>query len=391
MKNYCRLIFQNLYVRKANKTQSKLGFCCISKTTDPTDTVTFDHPTLESDRKHLLATDELPAACAICSNAERNGVISHRLSGDKNDYIKYGTETKLTNIQYNCDTVCNLKCITCSGECSSSWIEDEIKLGRPSRIQMSPSKNNTLIYNLDLSDITSVYFTGGEPFMSSDHIKFLTHLINVGDPSKIFISYNTNATWPITEAMLNVWEKFKKINIMCSIDGIGEVFEYVRFPGNWQSVSKNLLDFKQIAQANIEIRITPAIGIHNILYIDQLLSWCTENNFLTSFDTDNSEVNPVYGVFSLQYFPREHHDYLLAYLSSIPMAERQRQQLISAITPLTDQNNRWIKQLTQLDKIRGNDWTKSLSRLYKLNSEYYDKIMVDNNINRVYNVHMLKI
>lgn len=383
MKNYCRLIFQNLYVQKANKTQSKLGFCCISETTDPTDTVTFNHPTLESDRKHLLDTGELPAACAVCSSAERNGGISHRLSGNKHDYIKYGTETKLTKIQYNCDAVCNLKCITCSGEFSSSWIEDEIKLGRrsPSQIRVTPTKNNTLIYNLDLSDITSVYFTGGEPFMSLDHIKFLTHIINVGDPSKIFIHYNTNATWPITEEMLNVWSKFKEINIWCSIDGIGEVFEYVRFPGNWQSVSKNLLDFKQINQSNIKIRITPAIGIHNILYIDQLLSWCTENNFLTSFDTDVTQINIVYGVFSLQNFPREHYDYLLAYLSSIPMGEQQRQQLISTTTSSTDQNNRWIKQFTQLDKIRGNDWTKSLSRLYELNSQYFDKIMVD----RIYN------
>jgi hypothetical protein len=377
MKNYCSLIFQNLYVEKVNKTQSKLGFCCSSETTEATDTVTFNHPTLKSGRKHLLDTGELPPACARCSNDERNGAVSLRLTGDNSDYIKYGVETKLTKIHYNCDTVCNLKCITCGGQYSSSWIEDEIKLGWPSRDRIMPTKNNALIYNLDLSNVISVYFNGGEPFMSLDHIKFLTHLINVSDPSKITISYNTNATWPITEEMLNVWKKFKKVHILCSIDGIGDVFEYVRFPGNWQSVSKNLIDFKQITQSNVEIRITPVIGIHNILYIDQLLSWCTEHNFLTAFDEDFNGNLTVGGIFTLHDFPKEHRGHLIEYLSSIPMPERQRHQLISATTPLTEQTNGWLDQLIRLDKIRGNDWTKSLSKLYELNSEYYDKIMVD--------------
>jgi sulfatase maturation enzyme AslB (radical SAM superfamily) len=246
---------------------------------------------------------------------------------------------------------------------------------------MIPTKNNALIYNLDLSNIVSVYFNGGEPFMSLDHIKFLTHLINVSDPSKITVYYNTNATWPITEAMLDVWNKFETIEIMCSIDGIGEVFEYVRFPGNWKEVEKNLIEFNQINQPNIKIRITPAIGIHNILYIDQLLSWCKENNFKTSFDKDFTEVNTVGGIFTLHNFPKEHHDYLLAYLSSTWLNDKKRQQLIAAITPLAEQTTDWIDQLTRLDRIRGNNWKKSLSKLYKLNSDYFDKIMVDNVIN----------
>jgi sulfatase maturation enzyme AslB (radical SAM superfamily) len=376
MKNYCRLIFQNLYVEKTNNAESKLGFCCMSKTTAATDTVTFTHPTLESGRKHLIDTGELPPACSLCINTERNGSVSPRLNGDYNDFTQ-GVETKLTSIHYNCDTVCNLKCIMCSGQYSSTWIEDEIKLGTPSRIRLVSTKNNTLAYNLDLSDIKSIYFNGGEPFMSLDHIKFLTHVIEHADPSKISINYNTNATWPITQAMLDIWDKFLGINVMCSIDGIGEVFEYVRFPGNWQSVSKNLLDFKKIQQPNVHFMITPAIGIHNILYVDQLLSWCAENNFSTSFDDEFSNINTVGGIFSLNDFPKEHHAYLLDYLSSISLNDRKHQQLIAAITPLAEQTTIWIDQLTRLDRIRGNNWKKSLSRLYKLNSKYFDKIIVD--------------
>lgn len=363
---YCPDIFKNLYIEKRNENKVNLAFCCIAKISPEVDTVDQNVNFLQEQRNFLLTTGKLPDSCHFCKDFEDRKVLSRRLELLKTDNI-FDPEIKLKKLQYNCDNFCNLKCIICSSKYSSSWIEDEkilknyIELHGDLNKKLKRTKNNKLSYNLDYTQLDEIYFNGGEPFMSNDHINFLNNVVDNSDTSKITLLYNTNATFPIKDSFLRIWEKFKNVTLMCSIDGIEEVFEYVRFPAKWTVVNNNLQDYKKIIESfpRINVELSPAIGIHNVFYTDILLDWANANNF---------KVIPplmVFGKLSLVNFPIEHSDSLLDYVNSLPNYNG-KDILINEVKSISNPNLDWIEYLNRLDAIRGNSWKTSLSKLYNL-------------------------
>lgn len=366
---YCPDIFQNLYIEKRNENEVNLAFCCLARISPNVTEVKQDSDWLSEQREHLLTTGNLPESCIFCSEAEKRNVKSQRMlyfdNAPKN--LVLDTKLSLKKLQYNCDNVCNLKCIICSSKFSSSWIEDEEKLRKNGyefgvnkytdlNKKLKPTKHNTLVYDLDVSQLETIYFNGGEPLMSNDQIKFLSYVIDNTNPKKISIQINTNATWPLRDKYTKLWEKFSKVSIMCSIDGIGERFEYIRYPGNWQKVEENLLSYKQ---SGFDYTINPAIGIHNVLYTHELYDWALTNGY---------DVKPplmVLGQLSLTNFPIKHKDYLLEYANNLIEFDGKT-TLLSEIQSISNPDLRWIEYLNQLDIIRGNSWKTSLSDLYHL-------------------------
>jgi hypothetical protein len=65
------------------------------------------------------------------------------------------------------------------------------------------------------------------------------------------------------------------LNICVSIDGVGPVFEYLRWPAKWDILTENIAKFKQITK-NINISYT--ISSINALYYNETVEWFTNNN-----------------------------------------------------------------------------------------------------------------
>lgn len=367
---YCPDIFQNLYIEKRNETQVNLALCCIAKISPNESTVSQQTEWLNNQRNYLLTTGELPNSCSFCAEAEIRNVKSQRLKllEDHPQFVKFNdTKINLKKIQYNCDNICNLKCIVCSSKFSNSWIEDEKKLtniGYELTIDSSadlnnklkPTKHNKLVYDLDLENLETIYLNGGEPLMSNDMINFLSYVALNSNPKEIEIQFNTNSTWPLKSKLMAILEKFKHVTIMCSIDGIGERFEYIRFPGNWKTVEKNLIDFKK---TGFECILTPAIGVHNILYTDEIINWAQENNYKMQ------RPLIVFGRLSLTNCPLNLKNVVLEYINKLPNFNG-KDIFINEALSIANPDLRWIEYLNNLDKIRGNSWKISLSKLYSL-------------------------
>jgi MoaA/NifB/PqqE/SkfB family radical SAM enzyme len=134
-------------------------------------------------------------------------------------------------------------------------------------------------------NLTSIYMLGGEPLVSDFHDEIVELLINTGRSSKMTLHYNTNLQID-AERKLEVWEKFGCIDLSISIDGHGDTYEYIRWPGVWNKLYKNINLVLDYAKDNK--RILPGIATTvqnlNVDNLDELIdSMNTVSNNSLSF------------------------------------------------------------------------------------------------------------
>jgi hypothetical protein len=83
-------------------------------------------------------------------------------------------------------------------------------------------------------------------------------------------------------------KKFKKLNINVSVDGLGPVFEYLRYPLNWKEVVENIAVFRTIADT---VSVSYTISNLNVLYHRETTKWFHDQNLDYIL---NPVINPSY-------------------------------------------------------------------------------------------------
>lgn len=227
-----------------------------------------------------------PAACTPCWEMEAVGKRSKREIS--NDWFKHRLERwnqplqNPTYLDLKLGTVCNLKCRSCSSHSSSKWAEDEIKIYGKSFNQNVHSywiEEESPIWNEIEQFIPSIEyfdFTGGEPFLIKKHFEILQKCVDGDYAKNIILHYNTNGTIQPTERMFEIWDQFKKVEIMFSIDGIGKRFEYLRHPAKWETL---IPIFQSVLSKNkIWTPICYSVSIYNVMYMNEFIHWVKQFN-----------------------------------------------------------------------------------------------------------------
>jgi hypothetical protein len=128
-----------------------------------------------------------------------------------------------------------------------------------------------------IPNIKQLYFAGGEPLIIKEHKIFLEEIVRRGYADKILLRYNSNGTI-ITDEMIELWSKFRKVKVSISLDGVGDRVEYIRYPLNFKALEKNLWKLEG-APAHIETSIELAVQILNIKHIPELIKWKVKSEF----------------------------------------------------------------------------------------------------------------
>ena len=225
--------------------------------------------------------------CEKCWEEEDAGRKSKRLR-DNEKYLNHlrdnGEPYKgLAKLELNLGNTCNLKCRTCAPHSSSQWVKEYFDVYESKKRNISfkdfssEMKKYHQTYNDDspfwedlennLPTIKQLDFYGGEPFMSAKMWNTLQKAVDLGYAKDIELHYATNASiWP--EDKVEIFKHFKHLNLNFSIDGIGEKFEFMRFPGKWSE-----------AQENME-----KARVFKNTHHDMHLSWCTTLSTLNIYD-----------------------------------------------------------------------------------------------------------
>jgi len=123
----------------------------------------------------------------------------------------------------------------------------------------------------NIHNIEHVYFAGGEPMLIERHYEFLDKCIAADAAKNIVIEYNTNMS-TLPGKVTKLWTKFKQVRVGASVDGMGAVVEYQRYPVKWEKIHRNLLILDQLP-SNIVGWLAFTVTVYNVTHMIDFMKW----------------------------------------------------------------------------------------------------------------------
>lgn len=265
-------------------TTGRVGHCCIQKRDLIVDWNTVDdmndwyknNTLLNSIRTDLNQGIE-NTACENCWHNERNNKESKRHRVNQ----QYGsTDQSIRHLDLRLSNKCNLQCKMCSGgfsdqivnlahELKANGVDNDLLRSIPSTKNIDVGKLLDLV--LELPDLQTLRFAGGEPFIMPEVEEFLYKLVEQGK-TDLEIEFITNCTSAKTR-ILAALEKFKHVELMCSIDAVGAALEYQRYPARWETIERN---FIRMYNTKCTVGLTPAISMLTYHNMPEFFAWANK-------------------------------------------------------------------------------------------------------------------
>ena len=243
-------------------------------------------------RKNILADKQDPG-CIRCWQTEDNGAESYRTiwnnslatgfaeemmieSMDSDGYIG---DPYVTFLDFTMGNKCNLICRMCNIDNSNLW-EKESKLLYKDKFKV-PETNISVderflsdeFFEKNFMHLKKVNFLGGEPLIIKEHTDFLKQCIKHDIAKNMILFYTTNLT-VLKDELFDLWSQFKHVYLGVSIDGYGEVDDYIRYPSKWEKLEKNIEKVSEWKkELNMDLQIHATFQALNILNYDKLLEW----------------------------------------------------------------------------------------------------------------------
>jgi MoaA/NifB/PqqE/SkfB family radical SAM enzyme len=239
-----------------------------------------------------MLAGQRPTACQKCWKLEDQGLTSNRQIKNstfdlhKNRDLRY-IEEDCQNGKFNSQIIqlytsnlCNSTCVTCGPQVSTAWATLK-------KVKTFDIIDQTILDSLVYKDFVILTFVGGEPFYENRNFEILQKLIDV-DNTDCYISFVTNGSTNISDKQINILKQFKNLNICLSIDGVGPVFEYLRYPLSWDKLLENIKLYRGLG---INLSVSYTISNLNVLYHEETVAWFDSENLVYNYNPIN---NPEY-------------------------------------------------------------------------------------------------
>ena len=220
----------------------------------------------QSDWLYNLRNQEWPAECVRCYDTEsvngksiRQNAIEFDQQQDKHNYLTVGGIL---------DNVCNSACFSCDASYST-------KIGSLTD-KIYPIVNNSEAYwQLPLDRVVHLDINGGEPSASKNYKKVLQNL----PPNLKSLRLNTNCSLVIEE-LEDIVAKGIDVTVTVSLDGIGDVHDYVRWPIKWDKFYSNLMIYKSM---NVKLNTWTTVSALNIRDFKNIIKFVKQNKLEHSY------------------------------------------------------------------------------------------------------------
>ena len=346
--------------------------------------------------KQQMHNNEWPDGCLLCKSNEESFGTSLRkvyLSDIPLDSIE---TDHLNHIEFNGSNICNLACVHCHSLYSSKWQIERDKIINLSKsydidkqesiyklhpiIDLPDSDGNSIrkmhlpnaelvlenLKTLDLTHVRTFSFRGGEPFLNNETTTILEYAESQSLLDKINVSITTNGTY-ITDDIINLLKKCKSVHINLSIDGVGELFNYIRYgDATFEKIEPTIAKLNEVT--NINILVSVASMNYNAFNLLEIRDWAIE------MSKKYSKVTPIPGFNNCVINPN--------YLSLTTLSDSTRKELIDyyTINSISDEfvhvikllsndyagddiHKNWVEYTELMEEVRGNNITNIVPQL----------------------------
>jgi len=256
-----------------------------------------DH--MRSVRRRMMAGEVLPE-CEVCNDHLLNTDVYrsyfNRLFGDRyQDAMKATTPDGNTTMlpvswDYRFSNLCNFKCRTCGDMLSSAW---ESEQRQHDMIDWNNSKNHWMKSETrqQISDFQSqqveqefqqaveehrveeIYWVGGEPLMYEQHWRYMARIIELGDGPMVYARYNTNLSrvrYRGVDLYRDILSELRDYQICASVDGTGEIGEYIRTGMAWPVFLENFQRGLEIARHPRQMRLDFTLTLPGLFEVENM-------------------------------------------------------------------------------------------------------------------------
>lgn len=194
--------------------------------------------------KEKMANNEWPSECVRCRETEPDSIRTYATIVDKQteqpDYLQVGGVL---------DNLCNAACQTCNENLST-------RIGNLNGPGFPIVNNLEQFWKLPQDRIVHLDINGGEPAYSKNYKQLLKQL----PPNLKTLRLNTNCS-TVLDQLTDIVETGIDVTVTVSCDGIGPVFEYVRWPIAWQTFYDNLMTYKNMP---VKLNLWTTVSILNV-------------------------------------------------------------------------------------------------------------------------------
>lgn len=372
--------------------------CCSNNYTEPFGNTkqislkeAFNSDKMKELRSNML-TETPSKICEFCYKHEQASPHSFR-NYSKEQFSKYFDELipnthedgtvdgfKMRYFDIRFSNICNFKCRTCGAEFSSQWAKENqiYDKDHPIMFHADDGKGDLLDEVLEHIDhIDLAYFAGGEPLITDEHYVMLEEMIRKGR-TDIVLRYNTNASNVKYKNydLLDLWKRFKKIELSCSIDHYGERAEWLRHGTDWGKVESNLLMFRSLDY--VSFQLNTVLSIFNFLTLPDFYRYLIDKKIVTNDDWHHSlylAVHPSY--YSAKSVPKVLKQKAIANMEDFVKSCQSEYILLGRLVESginfareqdtwNDNKSIFMQHTRSIDKIRNEDFFSTFPELNEL-------------------------
>lgn len=242
-----------------------------------------------------MLNDTPNKVCQACYKADEWGSNSnYRKYWNENYSHKYNElventnadgsldEMKLYRWDFRFNNLCNLACIGCGPQLSSSWVELQKRLSPGSeefKIYSSRENKEKFINTIksQAEIVDNIYFAGGEPLMHAEHYEILEELDRLNKLDQVEFMYSTNLTnlHFKDKYIVDYWQKMKKCKIVVSLDEVDPTrLHYIRYPSDFNIITDNLRIIDQTLRSVYkQWSIVPTWNILNVHRMKDIIGY----------------------------------------------------------------------------------------------------------------------
>jgi MoaA/NifB/PqqE/SkfB family radical SAM enzyme len=217
-------------------------------------------------RQNLLFGDTPSIGCRLCSDPENMGLTSVRQQLLNKPWSSDQQSIKMLDIFFS--NTCNLGCLMCGPEWSSFIAEERFKIGELNQRIKIKDNVDVILATIDkLPDLECISFLGGEFFFFKANDKIIEKIIE----KKLKCTITTNCT----TASGVLYEKLKsidKLEFRFSVDGVGAVNDFIRYPSEWTQIENNIKCFQKDFK-KAEKCISTVVQPLNLQFLPELFEW----------------------------------------------------------------------------------------------------------------------